>query len=719
MKQVLIHKGQAVVEEIPAPQVEPGTVLVRVNYSCISVGTEMSGVKASSLPLWKRAMKQPENVKKVVDMALTQGVARTANLVQGRVSTSQPTGYSAAGTVLAVGAGIEDLQVGDGVACAGAQCAHHAEIIRVPRNLTVPVPEGLDFAVASTVTLGAIALQGIRRAQPTLGEVFVVLGLGILGQLTAQMLKANGCKVIGTDIDRKRIVIAQQLGMDMGIHPEDGESIEQVARLTNGLGADGVIITAATPSDEVVSTAFKMCRKKGRVVLVGDVGLNLNRADFYQKELDFFISTSYGPGRYDNNYEEKGLDYPVAHVRWTENRNMAEYLRLVANGQVAVKPLISANYPVEEATAAYESLKSEGEKPLMVMLAYPQPQESRKLVRVVPNPNAKAAGANRIRVALVGAGNFAKAMHLPNLQALADRYHLQAVMSLTGHNAVGTAKQFGANYATTDYQQVLQDSEVDAVIIATRHNLHASMALSALKAGKHVLVEKPLALTTEELSGIQAFYASAINGESVPVLLTGFNRRFSPYARRIYELVQGRSNPMILNYRMNAGYIPLDSWVHAEEGGGRNRGEACHIYDLFTYLTGSKVVRLDAQAITPTTGHYSSSDNFVATITFADGSVANLIYTALGTKDYPKEQLEVFVDGKVLVLDDYKRLAVSGARAKGIETKVMKKGQKEELLAFAEAIRQGGDWPIPLWQQVQATEIAIQIEELIQKILDE
>ncbi len=709
MKQVLIQQGQAVVEEIPAPQVEPGTVLVRVDHSCISIGTEMSGIKTSSLPLWKRALQQPENVKKVVEMAVSQGISRTASVIQGRLSSGQPTGYSAAGTVLEVGEGIDDLKPGSRVACAGAQCAHHAEIIRVPRNLTVLVPDNLDLALASTVTLGAIALQGIRRAQPTLGEVFVVLGLGILGQLTAQMLKANGCMVIGTDLDRKRIATAQKLGMDVGIHPEDGNNIEQVARLSDGLGADGVIITAATPSNEVVSTAFRMCRKKGRVVLVGDVGLNLNRADFYQKELDFFISTSYGPGRYDNNYEEKGLDYPVAYVRWTENRNMAEYLHLLAGNKVAVKPLISDTYPVEQATNAYEALKREGEKPLMVLLSYPQSQETSPLIRVVANPTATPAGENRIRLALVGAGGFAKGMHLPNLQAMADRYHLQAVVSRTGHNAVATAKQFAANYATTDFSQVLQDPNVDAVIIATRHNLHSSMALDALRAGKHVLVEKPLALTQVELSAIEAFYASTTD-ESLPILLTGFNRRFSGYARRIYELIQGRSNPMILNYRMNAGYIPLNHWVHGTEGGGRNRGEACHIYDLFTYLTASKVVTVEAKAIAPTTGHYSCSDNFVATMTFEDGSVATLTYTALGSKEYPKEQLEVFVDGKVLVLNDYKQLTISGSKAKGLETKTVNKGQKEELEAFARAIQQGGDWPIPLWQQVQATEISLAVE---------
>lgn len=714
MKQVLIRQGQAVIEEVPAPEVEAGTVLVQVSHSCVSIGTEMSAIKTSNLPLWKRALKQPENVKKVVDLALNQGFSRTANLVQGKLSSAQPTGYSAAGTVLAVGIGIEDIYVGDRVACAGAQCAHHAETIRVPRNLTVPIPDNLDFDLASTVTLGAIALQGIRRAQPTLGEVFVVLGLGILGQLTAQMLKVNGCKVIGIDLDRQRINIAKQLGMDIGIHPEDGDNIEQVVRLTDGIGADGVIITAATSSDQVVSTAFQMCRKKGRVVLVGDVGLNLNRADFYQKELDFFISTSYGPGRYDNQYEEQGLDYPVGYVRWTENRNMAEYLRLVATGQVALKPLITATYPVDQVATAFESLQTEGEKPLMLLLAYPDKQDSKSLLRVIPNPSAKAAGSNLIRVALVGAGGFAKEMHLPNLKELASRYHLQAVVSRTGHNAKETAQQFGANYATTDYQQVLDDPEVDAVIITTRHHLHAGMAMMALKANKHVLVEKPLALKSEEVTEIEAFFEQE-NGKSLPVLLTGFNRRFSRYARRIYELVQGRSNPMILNYRMNAGYIPLDHWVHTEEGGGRNRGEACHIYDLFTYLTNSKVVKVDAQAIRPTTRHYSHSDNFVATMTFEDGSVANLTYTALGTKEYPKEQLEVFVDGKVLVLEDYKRLSVKGAKARGEETKIIDKGQKQELKALADAIQIRGEWPIPLWQQVQVTEIALAVESKLSR----
>lgn len=715
MKQVLIRQGQAVIEEIPVPQVETGTVLVRANYSCISIGTEMSGVKASGLPIWKRAFKQPENVKKVLQMVATQGLARTRNLVDSKLSIGQPTGYSAAGVIVEVGNGVDDLHLGDRVACAGAQCAHHAEFICVPRNLTVPVPKNINFDSASTVTLGAIALQGVRRANPTLGETFVVIGLGILGQLTSQLLKANGCRVIGTDLDKGRIELAKKLGMDIGIHPDESDEVEEVVRFTDGVGADGVIITATTPSDKVISTAFQMCRKKGRVVLVGDVGLHLNRADFYQKELDFFISTSYGPGRYDNLYEEKGFDYPLPYIRWTENRNMAEYIRLVSEGKIKVEPLIAATYPIERATEAYESLKAEGAKPLMVLLSYPH-KEDAPLIRIVPNPNASSAGTNRIRIALVGAGGFAKGMHLPNLQALSNLYHIQAIMSRTGHNAVATAKQFNANYATTEYQQILDDPEVDAVLIATRHNLHATMAMKALKAGKHVLLEKPLALTRAELKEIEDFYSSFDASHPLPVLLTGFNRRFSCHARRIHELIENRSNPMILNYRMNAGCLPRDHWVYTEEGGGRNLGEACHIYDLFTYVTDSKVLSVDVRTIKPANNYYSCKDNFVATITFEDGSVATLTYTALGSKEYPKERLEIFVDGKVLFLDDYKKLTVIGAKVKGIETKVTDKGQKEELEAFALAIQRGGTWPIPLWQQVQATEIAILVENEIGSI---
>lgn len=711
MKQVLVQKGRAMVDEVPAPQVEPGRVLVRVLHSCISIGTEMSGIRATGAPLWKRAMKQPAKVKQVAEMVARDGLSKTRDTVRRTVGATFPTGYSAAGIVVEVGEGIADLRPGDRVACAGAQSAHHAEYINVPRNLTVPVPAGVEMAHASTVTLGAIAMQGVRRATPTLGECFVVVGLGILGQLTAQLLRANGCRVIGTDTDPARVKQALELGMDLGLQPEGGREVEQVARLTDGIGADGVIITAAAPGNEVLASAFRMCRRKGRVVLVGDVGLDIDRNDIYAKELDFLVSTSYGPGRYDAHYEEEGLDYPVGYVRWTENRNLAEFLRLMADGRVRVGPLIEASYPVARAEEAYARLEASGPRPLMVLLEYPQGPDAGPPARVVPNPAAPARGAGKVGIAVVGAGGFARAMHLPNLQAMGDLFHLQGVISRTGHNASTTAKEFGASYASTDFDAALRDPAVDAVLLATPHRLHVEQTLQALRAGKHVLVEKPLGVDAAEMERIREFYAQA--GDGAPMLLTGFNRRFSPFGRRIAEIVRGRTAPMIINYRMNAGFLPPEHWLQAPTEGGRNVGEACHVYDLFTALVDAPVERVTAHAIAPRGGYYGPRDNFVATMTFADGSVATLTYTALGAKDYPKERMEVFVDGQVLSLDDYLTLTVAGSRAPGITLRRADKGQEAELRAFGEAIRDGGPWPIPLWQQLQAMEIAFAVERFL------
>lgn len=719
MKQVLVKQGKVVLENVPAPAEESGAVLVKVQYSCISAGTELSGIRTSGMPLWKRALKQPQNVKKALQTVMSQGINAAATQIGDRLSAATPIGYSAAGVVVAVGNGVHEFRPGDRVACAGAQCAFHAEYISVPKNLTVPVDDRLTLAQASTVTLGAIALQGVRRAMPTLGETFVVIGLGILGQLTVQLLRANGCKVVGIDLDPGRTRLATELGMDHGISGEVASDIDHVHRLTGGIGADGVIITAATSSDQVMSTAFAMCRKKGRVVLVGDVGLNLNRADFYQKELDFYISSSYGPGRYDANYEEHGVDYPIGYVRWTENRNMAEYLRQVADGHVRLDPLLTATYPLDEATEAYNALSDPNTKPLMVLLSYPT-SEKLAIVRTITNPAALASTHGPVRLAVVGAGNFAKAMHLPNIKVMTDRYHLHTIVSRTGHNAIATAKQFGATNASTDFESILQDPDVDAVLIATRHHLHADMALRALAAGKHVLLEKPLALNREDLDRIDAIYTGPTT--SPPLLLTGFNRRFSPYAQQIRKIIANRTGPMILNYRMNAGYIPLDYWVHGEEGGGRNKGEACHIYDLFTFLTESACISISAQAIAPRSDYYSPTDNFIATLAFADGTIATLTYAAMGSKDYPKEHLEVFVDGMTLVMTDYRSLEVLGSKKSGLTTRYSEKGQKEELQSFADTIKNGGEWPIPLWQQIQATDIAIRVDELLcnpQRILSE
>ncbi|MCB9438289.1 MAG: bi-domain-containing oxidoreductase [Anaerolineales bacterium] len=705
MKQVFIKQGQAVIEELPAPQLEAGTVLVQVSHSCISTGTELSGVKSSGMPLWKRVAEDPTKIMKTFRMVADKGLGYTRDVVQGAMSTGTPSGYSAAGTVIAVGADVAGIHVGDRVACAGAQFAHHAEIIRVPINLVIPIPPSVDFSAASTVALGAIAMQGVRRTNPTLGEAIVVIGLGFLGQLTAQMLRLNGCRVLGLDLDPKRVQLALSFGMEAALTTEN--ALDEVKRLTDGVGADGVIVTAATSSSEVMSTAFQMCRRKGRVILVGDVGLDLKRADIYQKELDFLISTSYGPGRYDKQYEEQGLEYPIAYVRWTEARNMAEYLRLIGTGHLQVVPLIGRIFPVDDATAAYEALQHDPEKPLIALLSYPDSASARAQQHTVSNPKASPKAQDKVRLALVGVGEFAKGVHLPNLVALADSYAIHAVMSRTGHNAAEVVRKHSAQYATTDIQQVLSDSEVDAVLISTRHHLHGSLTLQALQAGKHVFVEKPLALTLDEMNAIEAFYQASTPS---PVLLTGFNRRFSPYAQRLQNLLQDRREPIIINYRMNAGYIPLDHWVHGAEGGGRNLGEACHIYDLFTFLVNRKTKAVTAHSIAPSGGYYSARDNFVAVITFEDSSIATLTYTALGSRDYPKEHLEVYAEGKALVMEDYRQLRAYGVPNADFQTKSTEKGHRQELEAFANTIQQGGDWPIPLWQQLQATQIAFEVE---------
>jgi predicted dehydrogenase len=537
------------------------------------------------------------------------------------------------------------------------------------------------------------------------------MGLGILGQITAQILRVNGCRVVGTDLIPSRIQLAKQLGMDHGISPDEENPIDSMMRLSNGFGADGVIITASTPSSELVSTAFNMCRKKGRVIVVGDVGLDLDRADFYPKEIDFLISSSYGPGRYDHSYEEKGIDYPLGYVRWTENRNMEEYLRMIAEEKLNITPLINSTFELNNADLAYASLKKESEPPLIVLLSYSKPHDKRLDHSVIENPMAKGAGKNQVRLGLIGAGGFAKGMHLPLIQENKDLFHLYMVSSKTGHNSIATAKQFGADLSTTNNEELINNKNVDAVIITTRHNLHAGLACQALNQGKHVFVEKPLALNQVELDKIKTVYQKNSPENDLPILLTGFNRRFSPYATKIKKLLQDRSDPVIINYTMNAGFIPPDHWVQSEEGGGRNLGEACHIYDLFTYLIDCQTSSIQAHSISIQNSKYSNRDNFTSMIKYSDGSLANLTYTAMGSNKYPKERMELFYEGKVIIMDDYKQLSVNGLKGSGFSTKSVDKGHKHMLESFGKAIQNGGDWPIPLWQQIQATEIAINVEE--------
>ena len=700
MKQVVTTGDGVMVWEVPAPVVEAGTVLVAVDHSCVSIGTELSGVRHAETPLWKRALRDPAKVKAVIGRIREQGFAEVRRSVQDTTSSVTAMGYSAAGTVIEVGAGIDDVWVGDRVACAGAGIANHAEVVRVPRNLVVPVPDGLDLAAASTVTLGAIALQGIRRAEPTLGETFVVVGLGAIGQLSAQLLRAAGCRVVVADLDPERAALAVRLGADLAL--EGPDQVEAVMRLTDGVGADGVIIAAASSSDEVLAFAFHLCRKKARVVVVGDVGLGIRREDIYAKELDFLISTSYGPGRYDRSYEHEGLEYPIGYVRWTENRNMREYLRLVGDQRIDVGSLISRVVPVDDAARAYSELEKGDRKPQMVLLSYSAPDASP--TRLVGD-RSRPVGRGKLGFAVVGPGALATGVHLPNLAAT-DGVEVRAIVGRTGHSAAAVAQRFGAAYSTTDLEHVLSDDAVDAVVVCTRHRDHAELVLQCLAAGKHVLIEKPLAVDRAELASIAAAVEAAADP---PILLTGFNRRFSPSAVALRDRSAARSNPLVMSYRMNAGYLPPTHWVHGDEGRGRNIGEACHIYDLFTALTGAESRAVTATAVRPATDYYLASDNFVATVAFDDGSVATLTYTALGSTEFPKEQLTVYVDGTVWTLDDYRRLEVVPGSAPSVAAG---KGHPEELAAFVEGIRTGV-WPVPLWQQVQAMEIAFTVEDSI------
>jgi predicted dehydrogenase len=698
LKQVLIRGGGVAVEDVPAPSVGRRSVLVRVAWSCVSVGTESASVAMSALPLYRRALKQPEHARRALEIARNEGLLRTYKRFSGQLAAGIPTGYSAAGVVVEVGNDVRGFRRGDRVACAGAGIANHAELVDVPINLVVPVADELGLDNASTVTLGAIALQGVRRARPMLGEVVGVLGLGILGQLTVQLLHANGCRVVASDLDSERVALAVA-------HGAEDASRDFAARahaLTDGFGVDAVIVTAATSSSEPMHEAAQACRRKGRVVIVGDVGLELRRSDLYEKELDVLVSTSYGPGRYDTVYELEGHDYPLGYVRWTENRNMAEFLRLLADGAVRLDALPQERYRIEDAETAYAALRGE-RKPLLVLLEYGgEEAAAARTTRV----SMLSPRADRIKVALVGAGSFALGSHVPNLLKLRDRFQLRAVMSRTGATAKAVATRAEAAYATTDLDEVLADAEIDLVLIATRHDLHAAQALAALHADKHVFVEKPLALDETELEEIEAFYMN----RDGPLLMTGFNRRFAPPVAHARRLLRTRTTPLVADYRMNAGYLPLDHWTHGPEGGGRNIGEACHVYDLFDALVeGAEVESVAARAIRGDGTRVAANDNFVAAISYADGSVCSLTYTALGHRDHPKERLEIFTDEMVLAIDDYKTLTLAG-RGGGWRSRKPQKGHVEELEALAHALRRGGPWPIPLEEQTRAMRIAFAVE---------
>jgi predicted dehydrogenase/threonine dehydrogenase-like Zn-dependent dehydrogenase len=679
------------------------------------------------MPLIRQAMKQPEKVEKAWSMLKSDGLSKTFSKIRSALAsekkgqeTPKPTGYSLAGIVLALGEGVTDIKLGDRVAAAGAGIANHAEFVDVPRNLVMRMPKGLDYKQASTVTLGSIAMQGVRRANIQLGEFVVVYGTGILGLIAVQLVKAAGGRGIAVDLDPHRLELARKYGAERTIDLSvDPDPLKIIFHMTDGHGADVVIFTAATDKESALSQALAMTRKKGRLVMVGVYGKEVRREDLYKKEIDFLISTSYGPGRYDENYEQKGLDYPYAYVRWTENRNMTEYLRLLATGTVDVTSMIEGVYPIADVVDAFEILKHP-HRPLLILLDYGEPADDivtlhyRTGTFEIRKVKAMAAG-KRIRVGIIGAGNFATGMHLPNLRKLSDKYEISAICNRTGHKAKAIAEQFEAKYATTDYKEILADPEIDLTMICTRHNLHGKMVLESLQAGKHTFVEKPLCTTKEELNAIKEFYEvnpdpnQPVNqSASYPILMVGFNRRFSKYAREIKKHVKDRVNPLFIHYRMNAGYSPMESWIHSEEGGGRIIGEACHIIDLFSYLIDAPVRSVSAASLQPRTESVSASDNKSIVLEYEDGSVATLEYFSVGSRKYPKEFMEVHFDEKTIVMDDYKSIHGYEIQIEDIKSKQSNKGQLETLeILYKYLTSNEGNCPIKFEDIIDTTEITL------------
>jgi len=700
MKQVFIQKGKALLGKVPEPAINDNEILVQVHYSCISAGTESYKIKASGRSLIRKVLDRPQDIKKVVERIKTGGIRDAAKRVKGKIEGKNPIGYSASGVVIAVGKNIRNIKPGHKAAVAGDGIANHAEFVAVPENLAVKIPDRVSLKDASTVALGSIAMQGVRRCRPEVGEFVVVLGLGNIGQITYQILNVAGCRVIGIDIEASRINKAMAIGIEHGINAQKQDSIEEILNITGGKGADSVLITASSSNDSVINDAMRMCRKKGKIVIVGNVNLNIDREEFYKKELDVMISTSYGPGRYDLDYEEKASDYPYPYVRWTENRNMMEYLRLISEGKISLSPIIEKTYRLEDAEKAFKSISSGGRSPLIVLLEYEkEPAREKSVINDKHKPKKK-----KISLGIIGAGGFVNDVHLSNLVKLERLFDITAICSKRGSNAASIAEQYNAGYATTDYKKILSDGNIDAVLIATRHDLHAVIAGEAATAGKAVFVEKPMALEEKELRGL----VKILNTKNTCYMI-GFNRRFSPFSVKAKEMIDQRIGPVIINYRVNAGFIPPESWVHSSEGGGRNIGEACHFYDLFDYFTGCKAIDIQAMGADHRSDLFRANENFAVLIKFEDGSVCNLVYTAMGNEGVPKEQIDIYFDRKIIQINDFKELRFHGIKEKDIISGNQEKGHFEEIKSFGNCLKNNQD-PIPLWQLVQATEISFEVE---------
>ncbi len=684
MKQIIqsFKTGETILEEVPAPKVKRGHVLIKTARSLVSIGTERMLVEFGRASLLQKAMQQPERVKQVMSKIKTDGLRPTLDSVRNKLGQPLPLGYCNVGKVVAVGEGVPDFKIGDRVASNGA----HAEYVCIPKNLCAHVPDTVSDDEAAFTVIGSIGLQGIRLCDPQLGETIVVVGLGLIGLIAAELLVANGCRVIGIDLDPQKIAIAKQKGI-IGINPKQGaDVVKYVTELTNYIGADGVIITASAKTDEIISQAAKMSRKRGRIILVGVIGLNISRADFYEKELTFQVSCSYGPGRYDDNYEKGGIDYPLPFVRWTEQRNFETILQTIATGKLEVKSLITERVPLADYGKIYNNISSGSS--IASLLEYPEDSDATDTVVVTSGMFAPGKGG----IGIVGAGNFTSMTMLPALAA--NNAPLYSIASASGVTGTALAKKYRIGKSTTDYKSILADPNVDLVIITTRHNEHARMTAEGLRAGKHVFVEKPLALGKEELELILEAY------DASKTLTVGFNRRFSPHMQKVKEVVGGAQMNVVAT--MNAGNISANSWVHdMKVGGGRIIGEACHYIDLITFLTGSKVkaVCMNAMGMNP----QANTDNASILLRYENGSTGVINYFANGSKVYPKERIEVYAQERTLVTDNFcltEGFGTSGFSKLKTNTD---KGHAAQFKLLVERVKNGGAALIPFEEIVNTT----------------
>ncbi|HYH84177.1 MAG TPA: bi-domain-containing oxidoreductase [Pyrinomonadaceae bacterium] len=705
MKQLLqnLKTGEGTVADVPAPVARRGHLLVRTAASLISAGTERAFIELGRKGLVGKAKERPDLVRKVVEKVKSEGLTGTLRAVREKLDESHALGYSAAGIVVEVGEGVTDFRAGDRVACAGTGYATHAEMLSVPKNLCARLPEGVDFESGAFATLGAIALQGVRLAEPTLGESVVVIGLGLLGQLAAQLLKANGCRVFGVDLDASKVALAKSLGADDGCVTGDGARAS-VAEWSRGRGADAVVITAATQSDEPVQLAGEISRLKGRVVAVGLVGMNVPRQIYFERELTLRVSMSYGPGRYDPEYEERGHDYPLPYVRWTEGRNIEAFLGLVAARSVQTAPLVTHRFRIEEGERAYRLISGDAAEPYLgIVLGY---DTEREIERNVANQSSKfkvqsskpeREKATRVRVGLVGAGDYARRILLPQFKESGAEF--VSIATASGVTARDVGGRYGFARFVSGAEEVLTDADVNLVVIATRHDTHAELARRALERGVDVFVEKPLALDDTQLDAVLEA-ASRTRTR----LTVGFNRRHSPHARAAKEFFAGRRAPLSILYRVNAGRVPRTHWTQdAREGGGRIVGEVCHFVDFMHFLTGALVERVHAEAVSSGDTQVACDDSVFITLKFADGSNGAIAYLAEGDRALQKERVEIFGAGQSFVIEDFR--SATGYRD-GRETRTrlraQDKGQREQTRAVCAALLEGGPAPIPL-QELAAT----------------